>query len=75
MNQKNLRLNRWAIHPAWNAGLHLVGETGALVPMWYSVACIGVDLVVAASILDDDSKHIYDKLCRSHLLKVDIAQS
>jgi hypothetical protein len=42
----------WAIHPAWDAGLHLLGEAAAFVPMWYTVACIGFDLVVAASILE-----------------------
>jgi hypothetical protein len=42
----------WALHPAWDAGLHLVGGVAAFVPMWYVVLCIGFDLVVAASILE-----------------------
>lgn len=42
----------WAIHPAWDAGLHLLGEAEAFVPMWYVVACIGFDLIVVASILE-----------------------
>jgi hypothetical protein len=42
----------WAAHPAWDAGLHLLGGSAKFVPMWYAIACIGFDLVVAASILE-----------------------
>lgn len=42
----------WAIHPAWDAGLHLLNGAKSFVPIWYVVFCIGFDLVVAASILE-----------------------
>ncbi|NJR51199.1 MAG: hypothetical protein HC780_18105 [Leptolyngbyaceae cyanobacterium CSU_1_3] len=45
----------WALHPAWDAGLHLLSEAGAFVPMWYTIACIGFDLAVAASIVEKAS--------------------
>ncbi len=41
----------WALHPVWDAGLHLVGEGAAFAPAWYVVACISFDLLVAAYVL------------------------
>lgn len=41
----------WAIHPAWDAGLHLLSQPQEFVPIWYSASCIGFDLIVAVSIL------------------------
>ena len=41
----------WALHPAWDAGLHLLGPGHAIVPVWYAVACIPFDLLVAAYLL------------------------
>jgi hypothetical protein len=35
----------WALHPAWDAGLH--GYATPFVPHWYIGACIGFDLLVA----------------------------
>jgi hypothetical protein len=46
----------WAIHPAWDAGLHLLSRAAEFVPREYAIACIGFDLVVAASILESASK-------------------
>ncbi len=37
----------WATHPAWDVGLHLVGDGSAFTPAWYSVACVSFDLLVA----------------------------
>lgn len=42
----------WALHPVWDAGLHLLGKAAAFVPAWYAVVCIGFDLAVAASIIE-----------------------
>ena len=41
----------WALHPAWDVGLHLVGAGAAFAPAWYAVACISFDLLVAAYII------------------------
>ena len=40
----------WALHPAWDIGLHLVGAGAALAPEWYATACISFDLLIAAYI-------------------------
>lgn len=37
----------WALHPAWDLGLHLLGAGGAFVPAWYAWACLSFDLVLA----------------------------
>lgn len=37
----------WALHPLWDAGLHLVGPGHAFAPSWYTVACISFDVWVA----------------------------
>ena len=41
----------WALHPAWDVGLHLVGAGAAFAPAWYTVACISFDLLVAAYVI------------------------
>ena len=40
----------WALHPLWDAGLHLHGHGASFAPEWYVVACISFDLLVAAAI-------------------------
>ena len=40
----------WALHPIWDAALHLQGSGATLAPEWYVVACISFDLLVAAFI-------------------------
>jgi hypothetical protein len=40
----------WALHPIWDAALHLQGSGAAHAPEWYVVACISFDLPVAAYI-------------------------
>lgn len=40
----------WALHPAWDIGLHLVGAGAAFAPAWYATACISFDLLVAVYI-------------------------
>ena len=41
----------WALHPLWDAPLHLMGSGTAVVPEWYAVACISFDLLLAVYIL------------------------
>ncbi|MFB3132329.1 MAG: DUF6010 family protein [Rhodothermales bacterium] len=41
----------WALHPAWDVGLHLVGAGAAFAPAWYAVACISFDLLVATYVI------------------------
>lgn len=41
----------WALHPIWDAGLHLWGPGFEVVPDWYAIACISFDGVVALYIL------------------------
>lgn len=39
----------WAVHPAWDLGLHLYLRGGAaFTPRWYTLACVSFDLAVAA---------------------------
>jgi hypothetical protein len=38
----------WAIHPAWDIGLHYFGPGNLFVPAWYAIACVTFDLLVAA---------------------------
>lgn len=39
----------WAVHPAWDLGLHLYSRGGAaFTPRWYVLACLSFDLAVAA---------------------------
>lgn len=39
----------WAVHPAWDLGLHLYLRGGpAFTPRWYTLACLSFDLAVAA---------------------------
>jgi len=40
----------WAIHPAWDIGLHSLGPGASFVPAWYAIACVAFDLLVAAYI-------------------------
>lgn len=40
----------WALHPLWDAGLHLMGGGAAFAPEWYVLACISFDLLVGAYI-------------------------
>ena len=40
----------WALHVAWDVGLHLV-EVRAFVGTWYPNACITFDLIVAGYLL------------------------
>lgn len=54
----------WAIHPAWDAGLHFLGEAEAFVPMWYTVVCISFDLVVAVFILERANKEYWMNLSK-----------
>jgi hypothetical protein len=49
----------WAIHPAWDAGLHFLSEAEAFVPTWYAIFCISFDLVVAVSILERVNKEYW----------------
>lgn len=37
----------WALHPAWDVGLHLLGPAKGIAPAWYAHACLTFDLVVA----------------------------
>lgn len=41
----------WALHPAWDIGLHLVGAGAAVAPEWYATACISFDLLIAGYIV------------------------
>jgi hypothetical protein len=40
----------WLVHPAWDAGLHLLGGGSEFAPQWYAVACISFDVLVAGYI-------------------------
>jgi uncharacterized protein DUF6010 len=40
----------WALHPLWDIVLHYFGPGISFVPVSYTVACIGFDLVVAGHI-------------------------
>ncbi len=40
----------WALHPIWDAGLHLQGSGATHAPEWYVVACISFDLLIASFI-------------------------
>ncbi len=40
----------WALHPAWDAGLHLWGAGAAAAPQWYVTGCMGFDVAVAGAI-------------------------
>lgn len=40
----------WALHPLWDAGLHLSGVGARVAPPYYVLACIGFDVLVAAYI-------------------------
>lgn len=40
----------WAMHSAWDAGLHLIGGGAAFTPEWYAVGCVSFDLLVAGYI-------------------------
>ena len=40
----------WALHPAWDVLLHLVGPGHAIAPTWYMVSCISFDVIVAGYI-------------------------
>ncbi|HEU6450529.1 MAG TPA: DUF6010 family protein [Gemmatimonadaceae bacterium] len=37
----------WALHPIWDIALHYAGPGRAFAPDWYTVPCLGWDLVVA----------------------------
>jgi len=36
----------WALHPAWDLGLHYLGP-GHFAPAWYALMCVSFDLLVA----------------------------
>lgn len=38
----------WALHPAWDVGLHVIGPAADVAPHWYAILCISFDLLVAA---------------------------
>jgi len=40
----------WALHPLWDAGLHLTGIGANVAPTLYVLICIGFDVSVAAYI-------------------------
>ena len=40
----------WALHPVWDAGLHLMGTGATFAPSWYVVVCISFDLLVGGYI-------------------------
>jgi hypothetical protein len=37
----------WAMHPVWDVALHYAGPGRAFAPEWYTIPCLGWDLVVA----------------------------
>jgi hypothetical protein len=39
----------WALHVGWDLAAQLTDEP--LLPLWYAIACLAFDLVVAAAIL------------------------
>lgn len=41
----------WALHPLWDVGLHVWGAGRAFAPMWYAVACISFDILVAGYVV------------------------
>ena len=38
----------WALHPVWDAALHLAAPGRAFAPEWYTTSCLTWDLMVAA---------------------------
>jgi hypothetical protein len=40
----------WALHPVWDLALHYAGPGRSFAPDWYTVSCLGFDLIVAAYI-------------------------
>lgn len=40
----------WALHPVWDIALHYAGPGRAIAPDWYTIPCLGWDLVVAGVI-------------------------
>ena len=38
----------WALHAAWDGGLHLAGVGARFTPDWYVLACLSFDLLVGA---------------------------
>lgn len=40
----------WALHPVWDIALHYAGPGRAFAPDWYTIPCLGWDLVVAGVI-------------------------
>lgn len=40
----------WLVHPLWDGGLHLSGPGLGVAPLWYVLACLSFDLLVAAAI-------------------------
>jgi hypothetical protein len=37
----------WALHPVWDAALHVAGPGAPFAPAWWAVPCVSFDLVVA----------------------------
>lgn len=37
----------WALHVAWDIGLHLLGPAAGTAPQWYAHLCLSFDLAVA----------------------------
>ncbi|MBE9078304.1 hypothetical protein IQ241_13545 [Romeria aff. gracilis LEGE 07310] len=40
----------WLLHPVWDVGLHFLKQGAAYAPVWYVLACVSFDLLVAAYI-------------------------
>lgn len=38
----------WLAHPIWDIGLHFAGAGTAYAPVWYAIACLSLDLTIAA---------------------------
>ena len=41
----------WLLHPVWDIALHLHGPGEHIVPLWYALACLSFDAIVAAYLL------------------------
>jgi hypothetical protein len=48
----------WALHPLWDAGLHLSGVGANVAPSLYVFLCIGFDIAIAAYIFIMMQRHL-----------------
>ncbi len=46
----------WAIHIAWDVGLHQIGTGQVFTPAWYPPLCIGFDTAVALGIMFNNKR-------------------